>query len=63
MIDMIGAMNTFYSSIAIISLSLFFLWISWNRLGVALNTLPPDVQRVIFNVKGITDKHVTSHGK
>ena len=58
MYDMTNAASIFYASISGLIISIFFLWLSWRQLNTALLTLPPGSQKIIYNVKNITNKYI-----
>jgi hypothetical protein len=58
MYDMTNPIIIFFASISGLTISIFFLWLSWRQLKTALLTLPPDSQKIIYNVKNITNKYI-----
>jgi len=56
--DMTNAASIFYASISGLIISIFFLWLSWRQLKTALLILPPGSQKIIYNVKNITNKYI-----
>lgn len=49
--------HLFYQQILILLISLPLIWLAWCKLKNALSTLPVGSQRVIYNVKAITNKY------